>query len=92
MYDLCEEDCDSYTMSYKALLALQTIKGKFTKRIAYYEKGMMATETTRQELLADVQTAIDTEQFEVWFQPQVDYEKKCITGAEALIRWRHPCR
>lgn len=90
VYDLCEEDCDSYTMSYKALLALQTIKGKFTKRIAYYEKGMMATETTQQELLADVQTAIDTEQFEVWFQPQVDYEKKRIIGAEALIRWRHP--
>ena len=90
VYDLCEKDCDSHTMSYKALLALQTIKGKFTKRIAYYEKGMMATETTQQELLADVQTAIDTEQFEVWFQPQVDYGKKRIIGAEALIRWRHP--
>lgn len=90
VYDLCEDDCDSYTMSYKALLALQTIKGKFTKRIAYYEKGMMAIETTQQELLADVQTAIDTEQFEVWFQPQVDFEKNRIIGAEALVRWRHP--
>lgn len=90
VYDLCEEDCNSYTMSYKALLALQTIKGKFAKRIAYYEKGMMAIEASQQELLADVQNAIDTEQFEVWFQPQVDYRQKRIIGAEALVRWRHP--
>lgn len=26
IYDLCEPDCDSYTMSYKALLALQSIR------------------------------------------------------------------
>ena len=35
VYDLCEKDCNSFTMSYKALLALQTTKGKFDKPIAY---------------------------------------------------------
>lgn len=90
VYDLCETDCDTYTMSYKALLALQSIKGNLTRKIAYYEKGMMAVEKEQQELLSDIQTAIDDEQLEVWFQPQFDFSKGSITGAEALIRWNHP--
>ena len=90
VYDLCEPDCDSFTMSYKALLALQSIKGSFSKKIAYYEKGMMAVEKEQQELLADIQRAIEEEQFEVWFQPQTDYAGQRIIGAEALIRWNHP--
>ncbi len=90
VYDLCEPNCDSFTMSYKALLALQSIKGSLTKQIAYYEQGMMAVELEQQELLADLQTAIETGQFEVWFQPQVDYANKRLIGAEALVRWRHP--
>lgn len=92
VYDLCEPDCDIFTMSYKALLALQSIKGSLSKHIAYYEKGMMATEAGQQELLADIQTAIDEEQFEVWFQPQLDFSENKIIGAEALVRWRHPER
>lgn len=90
VYDLCEPDCDSFTMSYKALLALQSIKGSFSKKIAYYEKGMMAVEKEQQELLSDIQRAVEEEQFEVWFQPQTDYVGHRIIGAEALIRWNHP--
>lgn len=92
VYDLCETDCDTYTMSYKALLALQSIKGDLTRKIAYYEKGMMTVEKEQQELLSDIQTAIDDEQLEVWFQPQFDFSKGSITGAEALIRWNHPTK
>lgn len=90
VYDLCEEDCDSYTMSYKALLALQSEKGNLRKHIAYYEKGMMDFEIEHQELLNDIPTAIKREEFEVWFQPKIDYNKKHLIGAEALVRWRHP--
>ena len=90
VYDLCEPGCDSFTMSYKALLALQQAKGKSDREIVYYEKGMMDTEVERQELLNEVDRAIANEEFEVWFQPQVDYLDGRLLGAEALIRWRHP--
>ena len=90
VYDLCENDCDSYIMSYKALLALQSIKGSFSKKIAYYEKGMMTIEREQQELLSDIENAVRKEQFEVYFQPQTDYENGRIIGAEALVRWIHP--
>ncbi len=92
VYDLCELDCDASTMSYKALLALQSIKGSQVRRIAYYEKGMMDEEREKGELLRDLQTAITDGQFEVWFQPQVDFAARELVGAEALVRWNHPHR
>ena len=92
IYDLCEPDCNSYTMSYKALLALQATKGKFNRPIAYYKKGMMGVELEHQEFLNDLDRAIEKEEFKVWFQPQVNYSTKRLIGAEALIRWQHPER
>lgn len=87
-----ERDCDSYTMSYKAYLALESVKGNFQKNVAYYKKGMMTVEYEQCELLADIKSAVEQEQFEVWFQPQTDYGAGSLIGAEALIRWRHPKR
>lgn len=90
VYDLCEPDCDTVTMSYKALLAMQSIKGDLSRHIGYYEKGMLKAEQRQRELLGDVERAIREGEFEVWFQPQVDYESGAVFGAEALVRWRHP--
>lgn len=92
VYDLCEEGCDSYSMSYKAHLAQQSVKGNYSKAIAYYQKGMMQSTREEQQLLGEVERAIDEKQFELWFQTQYDYEEKRIVGAEALVRWRHPTR
>ncbi len=90
VYDLCEKDTDPFAMSYKALLALQQIKGDTNLKIARYESSMLAAEKERLELLNDVNSAMENEYFEVWFQPQVDYASKTVFGAEALIRWNHP--
>ena len=92
VYDLCETDCDASTMSYKALLALQSIKGSQAQRIAYYEKGMMDKEREKGELLRDLERALNNREFEVWFQPQVNFSDRELVGAEALVRWRHPTR
>lgn len=67
-----------------------SIKGDMEKRIAYYEEGMLRKEQEQLELLNDVDKAVEENQFEVWFQPQIDYASKKIVGAEALIRWNHP--
>src|SRR5690606_38397381 len=38
----------------------------------------------------DLRQALQRQQFEVRFQPQVDARSGCIVGAEALLRWNHP--
>lgn len=92
VYDLCEPDCDAYTMIYKALLAQQTILGDQTRRIAYYTADMGERSQRQHTLLSDVRTALEEDQFQVWFQPQFNYTSGTLIGAEALVRWQHPTR
>ena len=92
VYNLFESDKNPSSMSYKAQLALQEIESDMNKRIGYYEHGMLDRETERLQLLKDAETAISNEEFEVWFQPQVDYAHHRFFGAEALVRWRHHSR
>ena len=44
------------------------------------------------EAEAELTAAFAREEFEVWYQPQVDMRTGAIFGAEALVRWRHPRR
>ncbi len=47
----------------------------------------------KQMLSFDLHNAIETEQLEVWLQPQVNHARGgALIGAEALVRWRHPER
>jgi diguanylate cyclase (GGDEF)-like protein len=43
-------------------------------------------------LAADLRSAFDRDELWLAFQPQVDIATGRISGAEALIRWRHPTR
>lgn len=46
----------------------------------------------RLELENDLNTAIDNQEFELYFQPKISCENFSVIGAEALIRWHHPTR
>ena len=40
----------------------------------------------------ELQSAIEHDEFEVYYQPQIDLATRCVIGVEALARWRHPTR
>jgi EAL domain-containing protein (putative c-di-GMP-specific phosphodiesterase class I) len=44
----------------------------------------------RRKLRADLQTAFECAQFELFYQPQVECGTQRLYGFEALIRWNHP--
>ena len=44
----------------------------------------------RLSLLGDLHTALDNDEFELVFQPQVMTSTGRVAGIEALMRWRHP--
>lgn len=46
----------------------------------------------RSELERDLRSALHKEQFELFLQPKFNAASQHLTGAEALLRWRHPER
>jgi diguanylate cyclase (GGDEF)-like protein len=44
----------------------------------------------RLSLLGDLHTALDNDEFELVFQPQVLTDVGTVAGVEALMRWQHP--
>ncbi|MCK4703989.1 MAG: diguanylate cyclase, partial [Gammaproteobacteria bacterium] len=46
----------------------------------------------RLELISELSYAIERNEFELYYQPKVDIKDHCLTGAEALIRWKNPKR
>lgn len=57
-----------------------------------YEIDMRDAITKREALEVELRQAITNDEFELFYQPQIDMRSGSVVGAEALIRWRHPSR
>jgi diguanylate cyclase (GGDEF)-like protein/PAS domain S-box-containing protein len=55
-----------------------------------YSPEMSESAFDRLELEAALRVAVDKQQFELYYQPQIDVRSGRTVGAEALIRWHHP--
>ncbi|GAO91504.1 sensory box/GGDEF domain/EAL domain-containing protein [Pseudomonas syringae pv. actinidiae] len=58
----------------------------------FYQTDMNATALERLELESDLRHALEQQEFTLYYQPQFSSDGKRLTGAEALLRWRHPRR
>ena len=54
--------------------------------------GATAGGPDRISLERDLRLAVDRDELELHFQPQIDLRTGELCGAEALVRWRHPVR
>jgi len=73
-------------------LAMYEAKRRGGAQARVFEKAMHEIVLGRLELGAELQRAVDEEQFELHFQPVVRLDTAAVIGAEALVRWRHPDR
>lgn len=55
-----------------------------------YEEIFTAVQDHARAIESDLWKALDKNEFEVYYQPQVDINDCYLTGVEALIRWKHP--
>ena len=73
-------------------VAMYMAKEKGKGRYQVFEPAMHDTALRRLELKADLQRALEHEEFILHYQPVIELESGRITGVEALIRWIHPER
>ena len=58
----------------------------------FFEERMVAGARDQVELLQDLRRAIANRELELHYQPKIHAPSGQITGAEALMRWKHPQR
>ncbi len=73
-------------------LALYHAKGTGRGRSVFFERSIRDTLEARLSLEADLEKALEREEFELYYQPQVNLRDGSLVGAEALIRWHSPAR
>lgn len=56
----------------------------------YYTKSMNATAFERLAMENSLRRALERNEFELFYQPQLNIETGNIVGMEALMRWNHP--
>ena len=57
-----------------------------------FTQDLRADVTMRRTLDVELRSALINGEFELHYQPQLDYSRDHWSGAEALLRWRHPSR
>jgi diguanylate cyclase (GGDEF)-like protein len=85
-----DDGVETEALLKKADLALYQSKAKGRNVYSLFDPQMMLETDERHKLEADMRAGLSRSEFGVHYQPIIDARTKDITGAEALVRWRHP--
>lgn len=86
---------DDHTMNVEsmydyAILAAKQSKGNYENNYAFFEQTMMDRIERDNELTGQMQKALESGQFVVYYQPKYKAKTNLPCGGEALVRWMHP--
>lgn len=73
-------------------IAMYQVKIKSKNDFCFYEDNMIRSSHAKISLEQEMRRALERNQLEMYYQPQIDIKTGEIIGAEALMRWNHPER
>ncbi|MEJ0049142.1 MAG: EAL domain-containing protein [Rhodospirillales bacterium] len=73
-------------------LALAAARAEARGQIRLFEPKMDARARERRAFESDLRQALARGEFELHYQPQIAVRNHCVSGFEALLRWRSPER
>ena len=90
IYAIEERDLPVEQMCDRAMLAVQSIKGKYGCYFAFYNNSLRDKLLRQQAIIDSMESALHDRQFQIYFQPKYRIRDDQLAGAEALVRWTHP--
>ncbi|HEY9763150.1 MAG TPA: GGDEF domain-containing response regulator [Trichocoleus sp.] len=85
-----DDSSDASTLLRQADAALEWAKQQKSNYCQFYRTDIPVVSTDQIVLETWLRYALERQEFEVYYQPQMDLKSHRILGAEALIRWTHP--
>ncbi len=73
-------------------LAMYRAKRSLGDKVCYYESSMDEGRRARSALAMELRHAIERNELELYYQPQLDVRTGQVSGYEALLRWHHRTR
>ncbi len=87
-----EDGKDLQALLKAADSAMYAAKEKGKHCYAFYHPDLTEQAETRLQMEQDLRMAIDHEELELLYQPQIELFTGNMVGVEALIRWNHPSK
>jgi diguanylate cyclase (GGDEF)-like protein/PAS domain S-box-containing protein len=81
---------DSAALMKNADTAMYHAKEKGRRNFQFFSREMNIRAVERHNLEMALRLALDRDEFQLFYQPQIDIATGRIAGSEALLRWRHP--
>jgi diguanylate cyclase (GGDEF)-like protein/PAS domain S-box-containing protein len=69
--------------------AMYSAKNSGKNQYQFYKNEMTSEIFEKITMKQELTEAIKNEEFEIYYQPQIDIKENKVVGAEALIRWNH---
>lgn len=81
---------NSEVLLAKADKAMYSIKRNQHNNFCFYSQDLETQSKEKLVLETELHQALQNNEFEVFYQPQINLNNGKLIGSEALIRWRHP--
>ncbi|MFZ3001852.1 MAG: EAL domain-containing protein [Undibacterium umbellatum] len=81
---------DLETLSRNADAAMYRAKREGRNGYCFFTQEMQERSTRHLDLINALRQAVDLNQFQLHYQPQLSIDSGKVLGAEALLRWHHP--